>query len=247
MRAETNAPDQPPIRVGLVDDQHLVRAGLALVINSQPDMEVVVEAGDGAQALRLLGSHHADVVLMDVRMPTMDGIAATRELTGGPEASEIRTAADGSPAGTPKGPKVIILTTFDLDEYVLQAIKAGASGFQLKDAPPEQMLAAIRTVHAGDAVIAPSATRRLLSQFATLAPPEQRAPTHVLDGLTDREREVLELIARGYTNTEIGARLYVAEATVKTHVGRILAKLGARDRVQAVVTAYEAGLVEPGS
>jgi len=236
-----------PIRVALVDDQHLVRAGLALVINSQPDMEVVVEAGDGAQALRLLGSHHADVVLMDVRMPTMDGIAATRELTGGPEASEIRTAADGSPAGTPKGPKVIILTTFDLDEYVLRAIKAGASGFLLKDTPPEQMLTAIRTVYSGDAVIAPSATRRLLSQLATMAPEQERAPARVLDVLTERERQVLELIARGLTNTEIAAELYVAEATVKTHVGRILAKLNARDRVQVVVIAYETGLVHAGS
>src|SRR5699024_7216727 len=164
---------QAPIRVALVDDQHLVRAGLALVINSQPDMQVVVEAGDGAQALRLLGSHRADVVLMDVRMPTMDGIAATADLTGTPTTGTPTTGttttgtattgtatgdAGGAPGETP-APKVIILTTFDLDEYVLRAIKAGASGFQLKDAPPEQMLAAIRTVHSGDAVIAPSATR----------------------------------------------------------------------------------------
>src|SRR5699024_3243097 len=223
---------QAPIRVALVDDQHLVRAGLALVINSQPDMEVVLEAGDGAQALRLLGSYPVDVVLMDVRMPAMDGIAATAELTGSnPPAAATAPEADTGSGAAPS-PKVIILTTFDLDEYVLRAIKAGASGFQLKDAPPEQMLAAIRTVHAGDAVIAPSATRRLLGQLATMAPPEERAPTQVLESLTDREREVLVLMARGLTNSEIARRLYVAEATVKTHVGRVLTKLGARDRVQ---------------
>jgi DNA-binding NarL/FixJ family response regulator len=222
------------IRVALVDDQQLVRAGFAMVIGSQPDMDVVVEAGDGAQALRLLGSHPVDVVLMDVRMPTMDGLAATAELTGAP-----------GPAGV--SPKVIILTTFDLDEYVLQAIKAGASGFLLKDAPPEEMLAAIRTVHRGDAVIAPSSTRRLIEHLADVLPDEQKTPPAILETLTDREREVLVLMARGRSNTEIAAQLYVAEATVKTHVGRVLAKLGARDRVQAVVVAYETGLVTPGS
>src|SRR5690625_5125794 len=235
-----------PIRVGLVDDQHLVRAGLALVINSQPDMQVVVEAGDGAQALRLLGSHHTDVVLMDVRMPTMDGIAATAELTGGP-ASPAPEGTDGRVTPERAGPKVIILTTFDLDEYVLRAIKAGASGFLLKDTPPEQMLTAIRTLHSGDAVIAPSATRRLLEQFAAMAPDQERASAQVLDALTERERQVLELIARGFTNAEIAGELYVAEATVKTHVGRGLAKLNARYRVQAVVLAYETGLVQAGS
>lgn len=222
------------IRVALVDDQQLVRAGFAMVIGSQPDMDVVVEAGDGAQALRLLGSHPVDVVLMDVRMPTMDGLAATAELTGAP-----------GPAGV--APKVIILTTFDLDEYVLQAIKSGASGFLLKDAPPEEMLAAIRTVHRGDAVIAPSSTRRLIEHLADVLPDEQKTPPAVLESLTDREREVLVLMARGRSNTEIAGELYVAEATVKTHVGRVLAKLGARDRVQAVVVAYETGLVTPGS
>lgn len=226
-----------PIRVALVDDQQLVRAGFALVINSQPDMQVVVEAGDGGQALRLLGSHLADVVLMDVRMPHVDGIAATQELTGG-----AITTDDGP---SPTGPKVVILTTFDLDEYVLRAIKAGASGFLLKDTQPEQMLDAIRTVHRGDAVIAPSATRRLLGQLSAILPDSQRASARLLDVLTDREREVLELIAKGHTNTEIGQALYVAEATVKTHVGRVLSKLGARDRVQAVVIAYETGLVSP--
>ena len=224
-----------PIRVALVDDQQLVRAGFALVINSQPDMEVVLEAGDGAQALRLLTSHQVDVVLMDIRMPTMDGLAATAQLT------------DPGTTRVGEAPRVVILTTFDLDEYVLQAIKAGASGFLLKDAPPEEMLTAIRTVHSGDAVIAPSSTRRLIAHLATVLPDEQKAPATILDSLTDREREVLVLMARGRTNSEIATDLFVAEATVKTHVGRVLAKLGARDRVQAVVTAYETGLVSPGS
>ncbi|MGC5628323.1 response regulator [Georgenia sp. Z1344] len=222
-----------PIRVVLVDDQQLVRAGFALVIGSQPDMTVVGEAGDGAQALRMLAGVEADVVLMDVRMPNLDGLAATRGLA--------ERAAGGG-----RVPKVVILTTFDLDEYVLQAIRAGASGFLLKDAPPEDMLAAIRTVHAGDAVIAPSSTRRLIATVADLLPAEDRTPPAVLDALTDREREVLVLIARGRSNTEIAAELFVAEATVKTHVGRILTKLDVRDRVQAVVLAYETGLVTPG-
>lgn len=220
------------IRVGLVDDQQLVRAGFRMVIDSQPDLEVVVEAGDGAEALRRLAAVPCDVVLMDVRMPTLDGLAATARLT-----------ADGAPT-----PRVVVLTTFDLDEYVLSAIRAGASGFLLKDAPPEEMLAAIRTVHAGDAVIAPSSTRRLLEHLVTALPEaDQPAPHPGLAELTERERQVLVLMARGRSNTEIGQDLFVAEATVKTHVGRILAKLGARDRVQAVVTAYESGLVRPGS
>ncbi|ACQ81067.1 two component transcriptional regulator, LuxR family [Beutenbergia cavernae DSM 12333] len=230
----TGTPDAPPIRVAIVDDQQLVRAGFALVIDSQPDMEVVLEAGDGAQAARLLASHDVDVVLIDVRMPTLDGLAATQRILASPP-----------PGGT--APKIVILTTFDLDEYVLAAIKAGASGFLLKDTPPEEMLAAIRTVHAGDAVIAPSSTKRLIEHLAAVLPDEQKTPTTALDALTEREREVLVLIARGRTNTEIGADLFVAEATVKTHVGRILAKLGARDRVQAVVIAYETGLVAPGA
>ena len=234
MTTEVPAPDGP-IRVALVDDQQLVRAGFALVINSQPDMEVVLEAGDGAQALRLLTSHPVDVVLMDIRMPMMDGLAATAQLTD-PAAGRVG-----------ESPRVVILTTFDLDEYVLQAIKAGASGFMLKDAPPEEMLTAIRTVHRGDAVIAPSSTRRLIAHLATVLPDEQKAPATILDSLTEREREVLVLMARGRTNAEIATDLFVAEATVKTHVGRVLAKLDARDRVQAVVTAYETGLVSPGS
>jgi DNA-binding NarL/FixJ family response regulator len=227
----TPAPGSGVVRVALVDDQQLVRAGFRMVIDSQPDLEVSLEAGDGAQALRLLADHRVDVVLMDVRMPHLDGLTATARLTAAPDA-----------------PRVIVLTTFDLDEYVLEAIRSGASGFLLKDAPPEEMLAAIRTVHAGDAVIAPSSTRRLLEHLVTALPADQAAPQHdALAALTDREREVLVLMARGRSNTEIAADLFVAEATVKTHVGRILAKLDARDRVQAVVTAYEAGLVRPGS
>ncbi|MFV0253180.1 MAG: response regulator [Beutenbergiaceae bacterium] len=225
---------ESPIRVALVDDQQLVRAGFALVINSQPDMTVVLEAGDGAQALRLIPSHEIDVVLMDVRMPNLDGLAATASLT-----EQTR--------GTERPIKVVMLTTFDLDEYVLAAIKAGASGFLLKDTPPEDMLAAIRTVHQGDAVIAPSSTKRLIGHLASVLPDSERAEPTVLDHLTEREREVLVLMARGRSNTEIASDLFVAEATVKTHVGRVLAKLAARDRVQAVVIAYEAGLVSPGN
>lgn len=218
------------IRVAIVDDQQLVRAGFALVIDSQPDLEVVLEAGDGAEAVRLLPAADVDVVLMDVRMPQLDGIAATRALTAAPDA-----------------PRIIILTTFDLDEYVLAAIRAGASGFLLKDARPEDMLAAIRTVHSGDAVIAPSSTRRLIEHLVQVLPTDPAsAGSAALDELTDREREVLVLMARGLSNGEIGTELFVAEATVKTHVGRVLAKLRARDRVQAVVTAYETGLVRPG-
>ncbi|WPF83177.1 response regulator transcription factor [Sanguibacter sp. 4.1] len=234
----TALPDASPhIRVAIVDDQQLLRAGFRMVIDSQPDLEVVVEAGDGAQAVRLLTDHPVDVVLMDIRMPTMDGLAATAQLTA-------LWAAHPDTA-----PRIIVLTTFDLDEYALEAIRSGASGFLLKDAPPEEMLAAIRTVHSGDAVIAPSTTRRLLDRLVTTLPAEQLADSgkaSAVDSLTDREREVLVLMARGRANQEIASDLFVAEATVKTHVGRILAKLGARDRVQAVVTAYETGLVRPG-
>ena len=229
-----------PVRVALVDDQQLVRAGFSLVIDSQEDMEVVVEAGDGEQAVRILGSYAVDVVLMDVRMPQLDGLAATAQLTA---AWHERLPAD-------QQPKIIVLTTFDLDEYVMEAIRAGASGFLLKDAPPEEMLAAIRTVHQGDAVIAPSSTRRLLEHMVTALTPESAADPAAADAvatLTEREHEVLVLMARGRSNTEIASELFVAEATVKTHVGRILAKLGARDRVQAVVVAYEAGVVRPGT
>jgi DNA-binding NarL/FixJ family response regulator len=223
------------IRVALVDDQQLVRAGFRMVIDSQPDLRVVLEAGDGAQAVRTLATGGVDVVLMDVRMPQMDGLEATARITARPDA-----------------PRVVVLTTFDLDEYVLSAIRAGASGFLLKDADPEDMLSAIRTVHRGDAVIAPSSTRRLLEHLVEVlpadAPGDESDPRHArVAELTDREREVLVLMARGRSNTEIADELFVAEATVKTHVGRVLAKLGARDRVQAVVVAYETGLVRPGA
>ncbi|SEJ62257.1 response regulator [Demequina mangrovi] len=212
------------IRVALVDDQQLIRAGFRMVVDSQEDMTVVAEAGDGAAAVDALAAlePHADVALVDVRMPGTDGIAACAAITAS------------------SATKVVILTTFDLDEYVVAAIKAGASGFLLKDAPPEDLLAAVRTVHAGDAVIAPSSTRRLLTRMAALPDPVDDAR---LADLTDREREVLLLMARGMSNQEICASLFLAEPTVKTHVGRVLAKLGARDRVQAVVIAYEAGLV----
>jgi DNA-binding NarL/FixJ family response regulator len=218
------------IRVFLVDDQALVRAGFRLVIDSQPDMTVVGEAGDGRDALEALGVTSADVVLMDVRMPEFDGVVTTAHLIG----------RDGDAA-----PRVVMLTTFDLDEYVFSAIRAGASGFLLKDAEPEELLAAIRAVATGDAVVAPSATRRLLEQVADRLPGTTADPR--LETLTDRERSVLLEVARGASNVEVGDALFMAEATVKTHVGRLLAKLGARDRVQLVVFAYESGLVRPGS
>jgi len=217
------------IRIVLVDDQILVRAGFRMVLESQPDLAVVGEAGDGAAAVRLLGTVAADVVVMDIRMPVMDGVEATR-----------RIAAAGG------GPKVLVLTTFDTDEDAFAALQAGASGFLLKNVPPEDLLEAIRVVAAGDAVVAPRVTRRLLDRFAgQLAP--GRTGDGRLDQLTEREREVLVLVAQGLSNCEIAAKLVVAEATVKTHLGRILAKLHLRDRVQAVVLAYETGLVRPGS
>jgi DNA-binding NarL/FixJ family response regulator len=230
-----------PIRVALVDDQQLVRSGLGMLINSQPDLDVVVEAGNGLEALHALGAAAAHVVLMDVRMPGMNGIEATRQLME-------RAAA--APAGSGWAElRVVVLTTFDLDEYALAAIEAGASGFLLKDAPPEELLDAIRTVHRGDAVIAPSTTRRLLDHVAPLlrAKGNERPEDYeAVERLTAREREVFILMAQGRSNPEIAAALFVSEATVKTHVGHILAKLGARDRVQAVVIAYETGLVTPG-
>nr|WP_275586380.1 response regulator transcription factor [Geodermatophilus normandii] len=215
----------------MVDDQQMVRAGFRMVIDSQPDLTVVGEAGDGDAAVALLRSTPADVVLMDVRMPGTDGIEATRQVTA-----------------LPDPPRVVVLTTFDLDEYVVAAIGAGASGFLLKDAPPEEMLDAVRTVHAGDSVIAASSTRRLLQHVAPML--RGAAPTTVGGGtelteLTPREREVLVQMALGATNTEIAQRLFVSEATVKTHVGRVLAKTASRDRVQAVVLAYRTGLVSP--
>jgi DNA-binding NarL/FixJ family response regulator len=215
------------IRVFLVDDQQMVRAGFRMLVESQPDLEVVGEAGDGQEALELLSVTGCDVVLMDVRMPRLDGVVATRRITA-----------------SPGGPRVVVLTTFDLDEHAFAAIRAGAAAFLLKDARPEELLDAIRTVHAGDSVVAPSTTRRLLEHFASSLPdPTPAAPDARLAELTERELEVLVLVGRGLSNQEIAAELYVAEATVKTHVSRVLAKTGSRDRVQLVVLAYGAGLV----
>ncbi|WP_369140539.1 response regulator [Modestobacter versicolor] len=228
----SNVPGQ--VRVVLVDDQQLVRAGFRMVIDSQPDLTVVGEAGDGATAVDLLRRTPADVVLMDIRMPGTDGIAATAQVTALPEP-----------------PRVVVLTTFDLDEYVVAAIGAGASGFLLKDAPPEEMLDAVRTVHAGDSVIAASSTRRLLQHVAPMlrgsggAGGTTQSDPGALAELTPREKEVLVQMAYGASNTEIAGQLFVSEATVKTHVGRVLAKTGSRDRVQAVVLAYRTGLVAP--
>jgi DNA-binding NarL/FixJ family response regulator len=213
------------IRVFLVDDQQMVRAGFRMLVESQDDMVVVGEAGDGGAALEQLAVTATDVVLMDVRMPRMDGVEATARLLAEPEP-----------------PRVIVLTTFDLDEYAFAAIRAGASAFLLKDAAPPDLLGAIRSVVAGDAVVAPSTTRRLLDHFVALPDPSTTTPDARLAVLTERELEVLTLIARGRTNTEIAADLVVAETTVKTHVGRLLAKTGSRDRVQLVVLAYESGL-----
>ncbi|MCF6523660.1 response regulator transcription factor [Streptomyces sp. JJ36] len=223
------------IRVMLVDDQALLRTGFRMVLTAQPDMEVVAEASDGAEALEVLRSTAVDVVLMDVRMPRVDGVEATRRICEGGE-------------GGPGGPKVLILTTFDLDEYAFTALKAGAGGFLLKDVPPGELLSAIRAVHSGDAVVAPSTTRRLIDRFSTLLPAggQETAATGLLGRLTEREREVLVLIAQGLSNGEIAGHLVLSEATVKTHVGRILTKLELRDRVQAVVLAYETGLVRAG-
>jgi DNA-binding NarL/FixJ family response regulator len=219
------------IRVLLADDQELVRAGFRVLIESVPDLEVVGEASDGEQAVKLVESEHPNVVLMDVRMPGVDGIEAT---------ARIRTL-DG--AGDTR---VLILTTFDLDEYVHAALRAGASGFLLKDASPTDLLDAIRVIHEGDALLAPSVTRRLIEEFAHRPGRDHTLP-EALDVLTDREREVLALIARGLSNSEIAEHLVVSPATSKTHVSRIMAKLNARDRAQLVMLAYETGLVKPGS
>jgi DNA-binding NarL/FixJ family response regulator len=223
-----------PIRVVIVDDQPLVRAGFRMVLSSQPDIRVVGEAGDGAEALALVADlrragEAPDIVVMDIRMPHLDGIEATRRLC----------AEDAAP-------RVIVLTTFDTDAEAFASLEAGASGFLLKNAPPEDLLTAIRAVAAGDAVVAPRITRRLLDRFAAKLT-ARTADTTALAQLTEREREVVLHVAEGLSNAEIAARLVVAEATVKTHVGRILTKLGLRDRVQIVVFAYETGLVRPGA
>ena len=224
--------DSPPTSIVLVDDQAMLRMGYRMVLDAQPDLRVVGEAENGHEALALTARLEPDVVLMDVRMPGLDGVQATE-----------RIVASGSRS------RVIILTTFDLDEYAYGALRAGASGFLLKDAPPPDMLSAIRAVATGDAVVAPSVTRRLLAQFARhLPPPGQPGPDdRSVNSLTPRERELLVEVARGLSNAEIAERLVLSEATVKTHVGSILAKLGLRDRVQIVVFAYETGLVRPSA
>jgi DNA-binding NarL/FixJ family response regulator len=216
------------IRVLVVDDQALVRAGFVKLLEPEPDLRIVGEAGDGYEAVEAAVRARPDVVLMDIRMPRLDGIEATRRLRA-----------------QPRAPRVLVLTTYDLDEYVFEALKAGASGFLLKDAPAEQLVAGIRLVAAGDALLAPSITRRLIEEFARRPTPPPEGPVELAE-LTGREREILTLIARGLTNAEIAADLVVGESTVKTHVGNILMKLGLRDRVQAVVLAYETGLVRPG-
>jgi DNA-binding NarL/FixJ family response regulator len=216
-------------RVFLVDDQALVRAGLRMVIDSQPDMTVVGEAEDGREALEQLAVTTADVVLMDVRMPRLDGVEATRVLL----------ERDGA-----AGPRVIVLTTFDLDEYVFPALRAGASGFLLKNAEPEELLAALRAVASGDAIVAPTATRRLLKHVASTLPGAPVDDSR-LAALSERERAILLEVARGQSNAEIAAALHIAEATVKTYLGRLRAKLDVRDRVQLVIFAYDSGLVAP--
>jgi DNA-binding NarL/FixJ family response regulator len=216
------------IRVVIADDQEMVRAGFRLLLESEPDIDVAGEASDGEEALRIARRVRPDVILMDVRMPVLDGIAATRELL----------------ADTGVECRVLVLTTFDLDEYVFGALRAGASGFLLKDAPPEQLIGAIRIVAAGDALLAPAVTRRVVERFTEL--PVRPASTPQLAELTAREREVLRHLAQGRSNAEIAARLFISETTAKTHVAHILAKLDLRDRVHAVVYAYEAGVVTPG-
>lgn len=220
------------IRILLADDQAMVRTGLRMILEAQSDLVVVGEAADGREAVEQTRRLRPDVVLMDVRMPGLDGLEATRRLAG---------------AGVEESPRVIVLTTFDVDEYVVEALRAGASGFLLKDAPADVLLDGIRAVASGDALLAPSVTRRLIDRFVASYPRLDAQVEADLATLTDRERQVLTLMARGLSNDEIGERLYVGESTVKTHVSSILSKLHLRDRVQAVVLAYEAGIVRPGS
>jgi DNA-binding NarL/FixJ family response regulator len=217
------------VRVVLADDQGMVRAGLRSLLESEPDIHVVGEAADGNQALASVRRHRPDVVLMDIRMPNLDGLSAARQLF-----------REGSPS------RVLVLTTFDLDEYVFEALRAGASGFLLKDAPAEDLLAAIRLVAAGDAFLAPAVTRGVIEEFARVPAPAS-VPNSALAQLTPRERYALQLLVQGLTNSQIAERMHLGEATVKTHVGNVLGKLQLRDRVQAVIFAYESGLVSPGA
>jgi DNA-binding NarL/FixJ family response regulator len=219
-----------PVRILLADDQPLLRTGFRMVLGAEEDLDIVGEAGDGAEAVDLARRLLPDVVLMDIRMPRMDGVAATRAIV------DARLPV-----------RVLILTTFDLDEYVVGALRAGASGFLAKDVPAEDLVTAIRTVAAGEAVVAPRILKRLLDRFADSLPDPSATPPKALDSLTEREREVLIQVARGLSNNEIAGALSVSETTIKTHVGHVLTKLGLRDRVQAVVLAYETGLVRPGA
>jgi DNA-binding NarL/FixJ family response regulator len=217
-----------PIRVLLADDQQLVRSGFRMMLEAEQDIVVVGEAADGEEVLSLAHELHPDVTLMDLRMPRMDGIEATTRITGG---------------DPPPITRVLVVTTFDADEYVYAALRAGASGFLLKDAPPDELATAVRVIASGDALLAPSVTRRLIEEFARTRP---RVEPSELESLTDRELEVLRLVARGLSNSEIATELTIGETTVKTHVGNVLMKLGLRDRAQAVVVAYESGFVRPG-
>ncbi|HZC27630.1 MAG TPA: response regulator transcription factor [Actinopolymorphaceae bacterium] len=221
-----------PVRVLLVDDQPLLRTGFRMILESEPDIAVVGEAADGQRAVEEAKILQPDVVLMDIRMPRVDGVEATRLITGSQRAGAV---------------KVLILTTFDLDDYIVEALRAGASGFLLKDVPPDDLVSAIRIVARGEAVVAPTVTRRLLDRFAANLPLGGSRVEPVLNRLTEREQGVLRLMSRGMSNAEIARELYVSETTVKTHVGNVLGKLGLRDRVQAVVFAYESGLIRPGA
>jgi DNA-binding NarL/FixJ family response regulator len=220
------------ITVLIADDQPLMRAALRMTLAGEPDIEVVGEAADGVEAVELAERLRPDVAVMDIRMPNLDGVAATRRLT---------SPGDGKPV------KVLAITTFDLDEYVVEALRAGASGFLLKDATPEELVHAVRVIGAGNALLAPTVTKRLLDQYARRLPPATPQSVEMLDKLTNRELAVLNLLARGHSNAEVGQALHLAETTVKTHVAHLLAKLGLADRVHVVVFAYESGLVKPGT